>query len=504
MNENSDKPVIEAAKAKAAARAKRIKFIVLMSTTMASLFGLAAGSFAWFLEVSNQSKISAVMGDMDVEIGKITAYKYIYPFVSGSTEFIDYSKAPTLKGYVVQDPTVTFTPASSVAKTSTIGFGTSVAVTIDPTAHPGPRNVTCPNDAKFRYYLVGDETFTGVANDPWSTMTGVAFSLDQDFQDYTTTVSNIVISAGSKFTFYDKNGATQDNKFVYHAYGTPSASTGTAPFEVLESGAYIRCLKSGIYDIECSAAGLKITNSRSDEALIGNNMFDPTNVILEYDKSDPKPATLEAYIPQGIYEQNTMVVFDIELSYTNEANPIDAGLKVKRGTSSSINDLDDKYEDTLHHRYGYRIVEGTVERNPLDASDFYTFYAVFAKEANAFAKIPAVDQTPEVPAREVMWNAMHKLTNDSAFRAFHVEEDEQDFESEIALTLNPKVTSGADMDSTLVPPNTTGKYHCYIAVDYDYDHIRFFFDEYRLGNTYLLDRDFGFRFTSTQHLESDA
>ena len=77
------------------------------------------------------------------------------------------------------------------------------------------------------------------------------------------------------------------------------------------------------------------------------------------------------------------------------------------------------------------------------------------------------------------------------------------WEKTITYDLNLKETSGEDADSTLVPAGTTSKYHCYIGVDYDYDHIRFFFNENRLGNTYLLDRDFGFYFTSTQHLESD-
>lgn len=505
MNENNDKPVIEAAKAKAASRAKRIKFIVLMSTTMASLFGLAAGSFAWFLEVSNESKISAVAGDMDVQIGKVTAYKNIYPYITGSAEFIDYKESPTLKGYVIQDSSVVFAPTKPVAKTTTISFGDNVTVRPESSAAAGAQNVTYTNES-FRYYLVGDDTFNAVEKKGWSTEAGVPFSYDQNLSANTyASVSNVVLSAGSEFIFYDKNNRGNNNSCTYFTYQTPSVpSNSEAPFEVVainNKNAYIRCLKSGVYDIKCNSAGLTITNSRTDDALIGNSMFDPTNVILEYEASSPKLPKLADYIPQGIFEQNTAVIFDVELTYTNTANPIDAGLKIKRGSTSKINELDAKYNDTRNHRAGYQVVDGVVHRNALDASDFYSFYAVFAKESNKFVDVEAENEgDSDIPAREVMWNALHQKTNEPGFRAFQVSPS---FEESITYGLNPKETTGANADSTLVPPNSNTKYHCYITVDYDYSHVQFFFNQDRLGKTFLLDRDFGFYFTSTQHLESD-
>ena len=493
MDADDKKPEIAAVNPKSAARAKRMKFIVLMTTTMASLFGLAAGSFAWFLEASKESTISAVMGDMDVQIDKVTAYKYIYPYIAGSAEFIDYEADPTLKGYVVQDSSVEFTGAAS--STTTITLGSNATVTPGQSDPYGPRNVHWSSDLDFRYYIVGDAAFTAVDNDPWSTQTGIYFAQEQNLVGTTKAISSsVVISAGAKFTFLDKNNRGEGSTASYFTYASVSANS---PFEIVDSGVYLRCLKSGIYDIEWGESGITIKKSRSDEALIGNNMFDPTNVILEYEASSPKLPQLSDYIPQGIYDQNTMVIFDVELTYTNIANPIDAGLKIRRGSNSSINQLAQKYNDTRNHRRGY---VDPAHRNAITASDFYSFYAVFTKESNKFGPVPASGDDPARSAREAMWDAIHQKTDATGFRAFQLDPE---FEATITYDLNLKETSGEDADSTLVPAGTTSKYHCYIGVDYDYDHIRFFFNENRLGNTYLLDRDFGFYFTSTQHLESD-
>lgn len=502
MND-ANKPDI---KAKADARAKRIKFIVLMTTTMASLFALAVGSFAWFLEVGSRSNISAVAGDMDVEIDKVTAYKYIYPYIAKSAEFIDYKADPTLKGYVVQDSSVTF-DAGTISSTTTISLGTPVTVTPAQGAQPGARNITCPAAPDFRYYLVGDATFNAVSGNPWSTQNGAFFAQDQNVVgNVTAKTFNVVISEGSKFTLFDKNNRGSGTTCTYLSYGEvkgyiSGVEQGDAPFEVIDNGAAIRCLKSGIYDVEYSASSISISKSRQDDALIGNNMVDPTNIILEYEASNPKPPRLRDYVSTGILNQNTMVIFDIELIYTNKANPIDAGLKILRGSSSSISQLNNKYEDITNHTTGYQVINNVVYRNALTASDFYSFYALFTQEANRFVDIPAQGNVPAKSAAEALWDALHQKTDSTGFRSFSVDP----YESSITYALNLKETSGQNVDSTIVPPSVNGnKYHCYIAVDYDYSHTQFFLNEDRLGKTYFLDRDFGFYFTSTQHLESDG
>ena len=493
METNNNNSEIQAANTKSAPRSQRLKFIILMATTMANLFGLTVGSFAWFLEASKESKISAVTGDMDVQIEKVTAYKYIYPYIPRSTEFIDYKADPTLKGYVIQDSSVEF--GGVAATTTTITLGSNVPTEPAQSDPIGPRNVQWASELDFRYYIVGDSTFTAVENDPWSTQTGVCFAQEQSLIGETKAIiANVVLSTGAKFSFVDKNNHAEEGTACdYLTYSTITGNSGNAPFEIGENGTYLRCLRSGIYDIEWGASGIIIKKSRTDEALIGNNMFDPTNVILEYEASSPKLPQLTDYIPQGIHNQNTMVIFDVELAYTNTANPVDAGLKVRRGSNSSINQLAQKYNDTRNHRRGY--VDPT-HRNAITASDFYTFYAVFTKDDNKFAPVAASGDDPAKSAREVMWDAMHKLTNDEDFRAFQLTPD---FEVSFVYDLNLKEAD----DSTLIPPNTDSKYHCYIGIDYDYEHVRFFFDENRLGKTYLLDRDFGFYFTSVQHLESD-
>ena len=68
----------------------------------------------------------------------------------------------------------------------------------------------------------------------------------------------------------------------------------------------------------------------------------------------------------------------------------------------------------------------------------------------------------------------------------------------IDCTLRPKTNS----DSTLVPVSANSQtYHCYIAIDYDYERMQFFVNQDRVGKTYLLDRDFGFYFSAEEYLE---
>ena len=58
-------------------------------------------------------------------------------------------------------------------------------------------------------------------------------------------------------------------------------------------------------------------------------------------------------------------------------------------------------------------------------------------------------------------------------------------------------------DSIIVEPSASDNiYHCYIVIEYDYEHCVYFLDKNRLGKTYYLDRDFGFHFSGIQHKES--
>ncbi|MBO6285294.1 MAG: Ig-like domain-containing protein [Bacilli bacterium] len=188
-----------------------------------------------------------------------------------------------------------------------------------------------------------------------------------------------------------------------------------------------------------------------------------------------------------------MVVFDVELRYKN-ANPVRAGLKAWRNPtqpSNSIYALASKYDDKTSHLHGYQIINDVVQRNALNASDFYTFYSVFTK--NPFS-------TPEQ-----MWTAMHQKTDeeDAEGALFSKFSTGGSYDDSVSCRLCLKDKTGADVDSLVIPgndPDVGSVYHCYVGIDYDYEHTAFFLNENRLGKTYLLDRDFGFYFMGTQLL----
>ena len=71
------------------------KIIGLSAILVGNLGSIAAISIAWFsLASSGNSQLSMVTGDLDVNIKKVTAYKYIYPFYEGSSDFINYNATP--------------------------------------------------------------------------------------------------------------------------------------------------------------------------------------------------------------------------------------------------------------------------------------------------------------------------------------------------------------------------------------------------------------------------
>ena len=92
------------------------------------------------------------------------------------------------------------------------------------------------------------------------------------------------------------------------------------------------------------------------------------------------------------------------------------------------------------------------------------------------------------------------------------------FDDVLPCTLNPKeagdtavVSAGGSISSSSENSSASSNnastdniYHCYIAIEYDYEHCTYFLNKNRLGKTYLLDRDFTFHFFGVQHKESQS
>ena len=477
------------------------KIFAFTMFTIGNIFALSAASFAWFYTATHNSEISTVSGDMNVNIKKITAHKYVYPFYNNSTEFVDYGVSGTIKSYVIEDTSID--AVDNPATTTTIPLTGTTAGTVSASA--GTSSVihySKSHNENLLYFLVGDAYFNGVSTDPWSNLTGAAFNSTSAISTESSAIaSNVVVSKGAMFKLFDSTSVDGSN-CTYFTYGEPSGNSSKTPCFSIENGS-IKCLKSGIYTFtyrvevveEVETKYLDIALSRSDNAIIDNNVLDPTMVTLDYYASPIATRGtfdefLSAHFPAKIQEQNTMVILDVELTYKNE-NPIEAGLKIFRNAdpSGSIYNLAGKYANTGSYIHG---VESNTPDPELRSSDFYSFYGLFCDEANQFANVQS------------LWNAMHLETRskveDEVVKGVDFVRFQNDttFDTEVSC---PLALQGSTPSTTIPGSTSESTYHCYVAIEYDYDHCKFFTNEDRLGKRYILGRDFYFYFTGTQVTE---
>lgn len=480
---------------------KLIGFILIVIGNVAAI---SVGTIAWFNINSRNSEINMVSGDLNVEALKVTAYKYIYPYYQNSTEFIDYDAEGTVKKYVLEDHTLIYddTPVDNISITSddaTITLGSKVSGTYTTDASEASYdNVYLPQTVspstyvpEFRYYLIGDDTFSGVSSG-WYLEDGFAFSSREAIiDDKTTVLDNVVVSQGAEFILFefDKNS---NSSFVYNYFPLLSIAESSSPFRISDDGTRLLCLRSGIYKFTYSENQLKIELHTKDAgvikdiSVISNNLLDPTKISIDYAGSIDKVdySTIEDYIPTAINEQNTTMIIDIELKFKN-ASEVTASLEVERTDTSdnSIFNTPGKYTDTVKNLTGYI---DDAHANPLRASDFFNYYAIFTETAYA--------------STNDIWNALHD--------DYHLDADKfingESYDKKIDCTLHPKAGGN---DETTIPacdPEVGQIYHCYIAIEYDNVYIDYFLNKNRLGKTYLLDRDFSFHFYGVQQKEEES
>lgn len=498
------------------------KIIGFSMLILGSVVAATMTTLAWFNLTAKESKIQMVSGDLDVEVRKVSAYKYVYPYYKGSTEFVDYDAAGVVKKYVLEDHVLEYnnTDVDDIRITSddaTVTLGESYGGTTG-TYYTNVQSEATSNKVyippveapavykpEFRYYLIGDGLFCGVENS-WSLTDGYAFAKkDNNLSVQNPAVlDNIVVSAGSSFRLLE---ATLSNSvYSYNYYPLSSISENASPFRIVDdnndhAGDRLICLRSGIYKFTITPNQLKIelrtrdSGARKDISVIINNSFDPTKVSIDYagSVSHETYQDIESYLPTAIYEQNTMLILDVELNFTN-ANPVDVNLKIERtdisdhtyGTYNSIFNLPNKYSDTNYNLEGY-VSES--RQNLMRASDFYNFYAQFTK-------------TPYTNTN-ALWTGLHRV-GDSECQKFSnviVENNTPKYDGFVTCSIHTKEQN----DSLVVPAaalNVDNVYHCYIAIEYDYQHSAYFLNKNRLGKTYLLDRDFGFHFSGIQHKET--
>ncbi len=453
--------------------------------TIVSVCSLSLATAAWFGVMNKTSKIAAVSGDLNVKIKKLYAYKYVYPYYNNSTDYLDYDVSDNpdnIKKYVIEDSENTISVSSvdttfSISVSEDIPFGTSSTASAT--------NIYNDSTRSFKYYLVGDETFNGNNIDPWKLTTARAFPASDNISaENPLKLQNVVLSLGSKFSFIKKEEAMSANYDLYTMTNTSGDGFSC------ENGV-ITCNKAGMYNFSFNGSAFSIskTNDFSEDAIIGNNVLDPNLISFDYASNATLRetyTTIEAYMPAAIRMQNTMVILDAELEFTN-ANPIMVSLSAYRNPKNSaslFNQFDtseQKYVDDVNNdgepdnTIGY---VSSANKNALNASDFYCYKAIFTK-------------TPYSTNEEV-WNNLH-VTQDGYFQKFNNNKatPEPTFTSTLNMTLNTK-----ELDDSLdVPPQTGGSsstYHCYICLEYDATYCTYFLHPDRLSKRYFLDRDYGF------------
>ena len=95
-------------KAKGLFKSKAAKIAGFVILAVGNVVAITVTTIAWFALDTKQSNIRMVSGDLGVEIQKVTAYKYVYPYYKNSTEFIDYDSVGTVKKYILEDHTITY------------------------------------------------------------------------------------------------------------------------------------------------------------------------------------------------------------------------------------------------------------------------------------------------------------------------------------------------------------------------------------------------------------
>ena len=137
------------------------KIILMTAVSIFNVASLTAGTFAWFAIFARKSTLQVATGDLTVNINKISAYKYVYPFYETSTEFVNYNGEGKVTKYVLQDSAYDSYKTTSQTCTISLGTDSGSVSSVENETHT-PTNIYHPGSLNFRYYLLGDDIFNGI------------------------------------------------------------------------------------------------------------------------------------------------------------------------------------------------------------------------------------------------------------------------------------------------------------------------------------------------------
>ncbi len=447
------------------------KMVLATGFTIFTLLTTMCATFAWFLVPKPNVSLDTVSGDMSISLKKLSAYRYVYPFYKDSNSYIDYSVDSSgkdkgkLKKFVIKDNDE-IKPLDSIPKIDVPSSFTKTAL-----------------------YLVGDSIYLGDTSlTEFSLSSGLIFSSSTSALEFT--ISSANLSIGSHFTV-----ARNDGTIVSFS------STSLNAEEIEYTNNHFTCKKAGLYDFKITKSttssdatySIEITSkSRSDESILGMTLFDPTYALLNGNNNDLKGRS------NAIYEQNTCLIYDIEIAVINQTRNFSLSLDVKR---KALDNDEGKIGDSsykLSKYVTYRFKEHE-ENDTVDSLFTSTFHKYDNSDANAIYNYP-----------DNIQNDGDSSNNSSSSSNISSNSDETNTSTESnisVLAFNSKDTTSLsllkDKKPTSYNSNQT-EFHFYIAVDYSPVAIEYFFKENQLSKIYDLERDYTFYFSSIQQVNNST
>jgi hypothetical protein len=429
--------------------------ILATGFSIITLFSMMCATFAWFLVPKPNVTLDTVSGDMSISVDKLSAYRYVYPFYKDSNSYIDYSidsdgkDKGQLKEFVIKNTE----EIKALDSVPTIQHDDSFT--------------------KTALYLVGDHTYLGeTTSTEFSLSSGLIFSSSTSALEFT--ISDVNLSIGSHFA-------------VARNDGTIVEFTGfTGSDNIIYSNSHFTCKKAGLYDFKITKSStasdatytMEITyDSRDDESILGMTLFDPTYALL-----NGKTNTLEGRA-SAIYEQNTCLIYDVEISVKNQTRNFQLSLDVKR---KELSDDTGKYTSSS-------------SSNQYCLSKYVTYRYKEYEENDTVADL--FESTFHSSKDGTIYNKPDSYTQDTTTLETTSSDDADSSSSMNVLTFDDSSTTSLSLFKDKKPTSydsESTKFHFYIAVDYSPVAIEYFFEENQLSKVYDLIRDYTFYFSSSQ------
>lgn len=296
---------------------KRYHLALGIMLSSLSMVAAVTSCFAWFFVQRPSKNIDTIVGEMNVDIEKFVAYRYVYPYYQGSNTYIDYdSPKAGVRSFVLK--------TSDSDKVTENSFPDT----------PGNTGIN----------IWGDSVFNGTSQDDnFINSLPLVVGTDGSY-----VANNVTISKNAQFALLD-----EDSKITL--------TNSSDWFDQSDNG-IITCKQAGLYNLIYNKASeishtfeIKKARTDSDNAIIGMTLFDPnyaklnTSGLNNYDPSSVAIPTEE--LKAAIKNQNTMLVYDVTLNIKNQAHDVNLLCKAMKWEQSKGKYINGITDPTIIDKY---------------------------------------------------------------------------------------------------------------------------------------------------------